>query len=150
MSRERRRVIGATVRGAVNSGVVGGEKRRYGMAKDTTIRLTPEQKEQIRKLTGQEHEEVKVETVHAKGGSELAERQVATGQLRRRAVFQGKRLAPSAKRLAPSAKRLAPSAKRLAPSAKRLAPAAKRRLAPTGKRMALTGKRLAPTGKRMA
>ncbi len=86
------------------------------MAKGTTIHLTPEQREQIRNVTGQEHEALMVEAVPSEAGSAFATRQ----------TLQGKKLL---KRRAPLKRKLA--LKKRAPlKAKR---ALKRRLAPTGK-----------------
>ena len=85
------------------------------MSKETTIRLTPEQKEQIRKLTGEEHEAVKVERVMA-GTSPLAKRQALT---HKRRALTGKRRALTGKRRALTGKRRALTGKRRALTGKR-------------------------------
>ena len=57
------------------------------MSKSTTINLTPEQREQIRKATGQEHDSVKIEAMPT--GGALSDRQ--TPKLKMRHALKGKK-----------------------------------------------------------
>jgi hypothetical protein len=76
--------------------------------KGVTIQLTPKQKQAVRSFTGQEHNEIRLETPLASKMTPAA-----------------KRVTPAAKRVTPAAKRVTPAAKRVTPAAKRVTPASK-------------------------
>src|SRR5262245_9860375 len=101
------------------------------MADETIIRLTDEQKKQMKEATGQEHEEFKVETVGTKLAPRVAPRKAP--RLAAKQVGKAMKVKVAAKKPPRLAAKAAPKmASRVAPKARRIAPkvAMKRHIAP--------------------